>query len=58
MHCSAKKITPFIINIKDLELKKFKVAKKRVLIYPFDFKLEMHSFVAPADMAVIFREPA
>ena len=57
LHCSSKKITPYIINIKEMELTKFKLAKKRVLIYPFGFELEMNSFVAPADPSLgIIRE--
>lgn len=48
MKCKVNNITPYVININDLELTKFKVAKKRVLIYPFDFTLVMNSFVAPA----------
>ena len=46
-------ITPYIINIKDLETTKFKVAKKRVLIYTFDFMMDMRTYVAPADMSLL-----
>ena len=42
-------ITPYIINIKDLETTKFKVSKKRVLIYPFNFNMDMRTYVAQAD---------
>ena len=41
-------VTPFVINIKDLESTKFKQAKKRVLISAFDFNLEMYASVAQA----------
>ena len=41
-------VTPFIINIRDLEQTKFKQARKRVLISAFDFSMTMKTAVAKA----------
>ena len=41
-------MTPFIVNVKDLETTKFKQVKKRALINPFDLKLKMETRVAQA----------
>jgi hypothetical protein len=45
-------LTPYIINIKDLESTKFSQAKKRVLISAFDVDLLMKSSVSQADTSL------
>ena len=46
LKCKVDNITPYIINIDDLEMTKFKVAKKRVLLYPFDIDVSMKTSVS------------
>ena len=38
-------VTPYVINIKDLESTKFKQAKKRVLISGFDVDLALGTYI-------------
>ena len=48
MTLKVKNVTPYVINVRDLEQTKFKQAKKRVLISAFDFEMEMNYWVAQA----------
>ena len=46
MKVKVLKVTPYVINIKELETKRFKQAKKRILISAFNLDLDMGYFVA------------
>ena len=46
MQIKVLKVTPYIINVRELEMKKFKQAKKRELIKAFNFDLNMSFAVA------------
>ena len=46
MQLKVLKVIPYVINIKELEMKKFKQAKKRELIKAFNFDLNMGFAVA------------
>ena len=46
MQLKVLKVIPYVINIKELEMKKFKQAKKRELIKAYDFDLKMSFAIA------------
>ena len=48
MDLKIDQMTPYIVNVNDLETTKFKQAKKRVLINPFDFTMQMTTHIAQA----------
>lgn len=53
MHIKVLQLTPYVINIQDLETTKFKQAKKRVLISGFDLDLVMKSAMAQAETSLV-----
>ena len=46
MQLKVLEVTPYVINIRELEMKRFKQAKKRELISAFNFDLKMGFSVA------------
>ena len=57
MQLKVLKVIPYVINIRELEMKRFKQAKKRELISAFNFDLSIGFSVAQADLSQVAPNP-